>query len=62
MKETYSRPTVTNADTTNPEGLLPVVEAATKGYALGKAARKIFGADIYSSAGDSLVKRKKFTD
>lgn len=64
MKKTYFRPKITNADTTNPEGLFPVVEAAavaaTKGHAVGKAVRKVFGADFSSSAEGSLVNRKEF--
>lgn len=67
MKETYSRPTITNAGTIGgSDDLFPVVqaaaEAATKGYGLGKTVRKVFGAE-FSSAGEvGIVKRKKFMD
>ncbi len=67
MKETYSRPTITNAGTIGgSDDLFPVVqaaaEAATTGYGLGKTVRKVFGAEFSPSGEAGLVQRKKFTD
>lgn len=63
MKETYSRPTITNVSAINdPDGLFPVVEALAKGHAAGKAVRKVFGAEFSSSGEVGLVKRKEFKD
>ncbi|MBQ6297676.1 MAG: hypothetical protein IJK81_08335 [Selenomonadaceae bacterium] len=63
MKENYSRPKITNAGAlSDPEGLLPVVEALTKGYGAGRAVRKVFSGDFSPSSEAGLVKRKEFKD
>lgn len=65
MKESYSRPTITNANTVSSDGMVPLeaaAKAAAAGYSAGKAVRKVFGAE-FSSAGEvGIVKRKKFMD
>ena len=63
MKETYSRPKITNAGAvSDPEGLLPVVEALAEGQAAGKLVRAVFSGDFSPSGESGLVKRKNFKD
>lgn len=67
MKENYSSPVITDSGETNdPDGLFPVVaasaKAATHGYSVGKAVRKVFGAEFSPSSSIGLVKRKEFND
>lgn len=63
MKETYSRPIVTNAGTMdNANELFPVVEALSAGYAAGKSVRKVFSGEISEANTAGLVKRKEYKD
>ena len=63
MKETYSRPMVTNAGARdNSNELFPVVEALGAGYSAGKVVKKVFSGEISEANTAGLVKRKEFKD